>query len=253
MENYQLKAIGVLHTPYSQRFGTPRQGHLVPAALGYIEFYRQLQPEEMLAGLAGFSHIWLISLFHENLAQKFPPKVHPPRLGGTSVGVLASRSPHRPNPIGLTLAKIEKVEPPRLWVSGLDLIDGTPILDVKPYVTESDQVDAKTVREGWVKENPWVETQVLFTPEFQQEFAACFARAPLSISSEQTLTLLEQTLRHDPRAVSDRQFTLASRGQRPYWLRLYNYDFGFSITENCVQVLTVRLALEAPETKSLEN
>src|SRR3989338_8020306 len=117
-----LKIIGVLESCFQEKFGTPRQPHLVPGSFARLKIYPEYAPEHSLSGLSEFSHVWLLSWFHLATNKSFHPKIHPPRLKGGKIGVFASRSPHRPNPVGLSLTKLERVEKDTLYLSGIDLI-----------------------------------------------------------------------------------------------------------------------------------
>lgn len=138
----ELQPIGFIKSPYHEKFATPRQPGLVTAAKGFVELVSPFNHADTVAGLEACSHIWLEFGFHEVMDQGWKPKVRPPRLGGNEkMGVFATRSTHRPNPIGLSVVKLERIDTSngvKLWVSGLDLIDGTPIIDIKPYVPYSD-------------------------------------------------------------------------------------------------------------------
>ena len=135
-----LQAIAYIHTAFPEKFGIPRQSGLVPDLPGEIVFTPEFRYPEAVRGLEGFSHIWLLWGFSANPNRSWSPTVRPPRLGGnTRMGVFASRSPVRPNPIGLSCVRLEAVLPhaengPLLQVSGVDLMDGTPIYDIKPYL-----------------------------------------------------------------------------------------------------------------------
>jgi tRNA-Thr(GGU) m(6)t(6)A37 methyltransferase TsaA len=114
---------------------------LAPAARGVLELLAPFDTGEAVQGLEQVSHVWLLFLFHQALEDRPRLKVRPPRLGGNkSVGVFASRATHRPNGIGQSVVKLDKVEPGRLWLSGIDLLDGTPVLDIKPYVPYADSI-----------------------------------------------------------------------------------------------------------------
>lgn len=139
-----MKKIATIMTDFSEKFGIPRQSGRVPELMGKIIFEPEYRREEAFRGLEGYSHIWLIWGFSKIERNTWHPTVRPPRLGGNKrVGVFATRSPYRPNPIGLSSVKLEKIEissadGPVLWVSGADLMSGTPIYDVKPYLPSSD-------------------------------------------------------------------------------------------------------------------
>ena len=124
-----LKTLGIVQSPYPKRMGTPRQGALVPSSRGCIQFVQSVPPE-LLDGIDQYSHLWVIFQFHENtsLATSKKTKIRPPRGGGIKVGMMATRSPHRPNPLGLSLVTIDRWEPSnrKLYIKALDLVDGTP-------------------------------------------------------------------------------------------------------------------------------
>ncbi|MBK8040646.1 MAG: tRNA (N6-threonylcarbamoyladenosine(37)-N6)-methyltransferase TrmO [Verrucomicrobiaceae bacterium] len=153
-----LQTIATLRTCYTDKFGVPRQSGLVPAAWGVIEFEPAFRRVEAVRGIEEFSHLWLITQFH--LVGKEPASltVRPPRLGGNEKrGVFATRSPFRPNRLTLSVVKLERVEwegdqAPRLFVSGVDLVDGTPVFDIKPYIRYADSVP--DARSGFADEVP---------------------------------------------------------------------------------------------------
>ena len=140
-----MSPIGRVHSPFKGKFGAPRQPGLVPAATGEVEFFAPFDDPDAVRGLEGFSHIWIIFLAHLIPGDDgFQPTVRPPRLGGnTRLGVFATRSLFRPNRLGLSLCRLDKVvDSPRasLHVSGLDLVDGTPVFDIKPYVPYTEAI-----------------------------------------------------------------------------------------------------------------
>ena len=138
-----LRVIAHIHTEFPQKFGLPRQSGLAPTRARIVMEPAYRQPEA-LRGIDGFSHIWLLWQFSESLRDTWSPTVRPPRLGGnTRMGVFATRSPFRPNAIGLSSVRLDAVEwetpnGPVLWVSGADLLDGTPLYDIKPYLAYTD-------------------------------------------------------------------------------------------------------------------
>jgi tRNA-Thr(GGU) m(6)t(6)A37 methyltransferase TsaA len=143
---HSLHTIATLRTCYTDKFGVPRQSGLAAGAWGVIEFEPAYRREEAVRGIEEFSHLWLITQFH--LVEEEPKSlmVRPPKLGGNErKGVFATRSPFRPNRLALTVVKLDRVEwegvmSPRLFVSGVDLVDGTPVFDIKPYVRYADSI-----------------------------------------------------------------------------------------------------------------
>ncbi len=143
MKELTLRPVAVIHTDFKEKFGIPRQSGRAPSAEGRIVFEPEFRVPEALRGIEGFSHLWLIFDFSQAHREGWSPTVRPPRLGGnTRVGVFASRSPFRPNPIGLSCVRLCRIEQTErgheLIVSGCDLLDGTPILDIKPYLPSAD-------------------------------------------------------------------------------------------------------------------
>ena len=189
-----LQVVGVLRSCFREKFGTPRQPHLVPGATATLAIDQRFLPEHSLAGLERFSHLWLISYFHLNTNKKFLPKVHPPRLKGATVGLFASRSPHRPSPLGLSLARLVKVEKGVLHLSGIDLVDGTPIVDLKPYIPEIDSVPHASA--GWTKGAPFPRLKVAFSPRALKEIAAAERRLRRSGIKRLLKDILAQDLRN---------------------------------------------------------
>ncbi|MFO1482843.1 MAG: tRNA (N6-threonylcarbamoyladenosine(37)-N6)-methyltransferase TrmO [Verrucomicrobiaceae bacterium] len=141
-----LNVIATLRTCYTDKFGVPRQSGLVPAAWGIIEFEPAYRRVEAVRGIEEFSHLWLITQFHLVSEEPNSLTVRPPKLGGNEKrGVFATRSPFRPNRLTLSVVKLDRVEwegdkAPRLFVSGVDLVDGTPVFDIKPYVRYVDAI-----------------------------------------------------------------------------------------------------------------
>ena len=130
-----LRPVAILRTPFAEKFGIPRQSGLVPAAEGRVEFLPEFASPDFTRGIEAFSHLWLFTGFHKNPPWDGAATVRPPRLGGNErVGVFASRSPLRPNGLGLSLVRLLAVEPGALRVEGIDCVDGTPVYDVKPYL-----------------------------------------------------------------------------------------------------------------------
>lgn len=142
-ETRAMQVIARVHTPFAEKFGVPRQSGLAPTA-GRIVFEPPYRNPDALRGIEGFSHLWLVWIFDRAERETWSPTVRPPRLGGNArMGVFATRSPFRPNPIGLSCVQLKKVEwetpdGPVLHIQGADLVDGTPLLDIKPYLPYCD-------------------------------------------------------------------------------------------------------------------
>lgn len=144
MQEITFKIIARIKSDYHEKFGIPRQSGLVQSMRSIIRFEPEFRNAEALRGLEGFSHLWIVWIFSENIRETWSPTVRPPRLGGNKrLGVFATRSSFRPNPIALSCVKIEQInidgtEGPKIIVSGADLLDGTPIVDIKPYLPYAD-------------------------------------------------------------------------------------------------------------------
>ncbi len=145
-EAYTMRVIAHVRSDFSSKFGIPRQSGLVPALEADVVFEPGFRNPDALRGLEGFSHLWLVWVFDRAVRDQWSPTVRPPRLGGnTRLGVFGTRSPFRPNPVGLSaveLAGIEETadEGPVLHIRGADLMDGTPVLDIKPYLPYADSI-----------------------------------------------------------------------------------------------------------------
>lgn len=139
-----MRAIAHVRSDFSSKFGVPRQSGLVPALEAEVVFAPEFRNPDALRGLEGFSHLWLIWVFDRAARAQWSPTVRPPRLGGNArVGVFATRSPFRPNPVGLSVVELAGIEEtadrgPVLHIRGADLMDGTPVLDIKPYLPYAD-------------------------------------------------------------------------------------------------------------------
>lgn len=215
MSELNLAAVAVVRSCYKDCFGTPRQGMLAPSSEAWIDLLPSYQGQGFLTGLSDFSHLWLIAYFHRNDSISVRGRVRPPRLGGGKIGVFASRSPHRPSPIGLTLVQILEVREDSLRVGGIDLIEGTPILDLKPYLAEADRVDG--AKSGWTE---GLETQS-FAVDFSPEVTERMAKLNLPIPQNQFINLIEESLRLDPRPTTQRN------QDKTFFFQVYDWDVGF--------------------------
>ena len=209
---YSVSPIGFVRSCFKEKFAIPRQPQLAPAARGVLELVAPFNTGEAVQGLEQVSHVWLLFLFHQALEDKPRLKVRPPRLGGNkSVGVFASRATHRPNGIGQSVVKLDKVDPDRLWLSGIDLLDGTPVLDIKPYVPYADSVAGACNRIADAAPQ-LIEVQWL-------DDALSQARSHGLRLGEPLIALIEQCLAQDPRPAYQ-----TPPSERHYGARLWDVD-----------------------------
>ncbi len=232
MEN-NFPPIGTLHTCFREKFGTPRQARMIPEARGILK----LNPDPAFAlavqELESFSHVWLIYVFHRHREQPWRPLVHPPRVETKKVGVFASRSPHRPNPLGMSALKLEKADKHapggiEIHLSGVDILDGTPVLDIKPYLPYADQIAG--ANSGWA--NAELENYpVDFSPE---------SREKAERSEPTLLPLLARMLSWDPRPTSQRKAMPLSSAEtqgKIFRFRLGRFDVEWQMRPQGIYVL----------------
>jgi len=229
-----VSPVGILRSCFKEKFAIPRQPQLAPAARGVLELLPPFDGGEAVAGLEQVSHVWLLFLFHQALEDTPRLKVRPPRLGGNqTLGVFASRATHRPNGIGQSVVKLDKVEAGRLWLSGIDLLDGTPVLDIKPYVPYADcQLGA---RNGIAAAPPEL-IPVEWTPE-----ALAQARLEGERLGEPLVALVEQCLAQDPRPAYQKP-----QPERRYGARLWDVDVRWHYPEaGRIRVLEIARGADA--------
>ena len=222
---FTFQPIGFLQSCYPDKFGVPRQSGLVKKAYSELKIKPEFQPEFSLEGLNGFSHLWLQFVFHLNTSTRFHAKVHPPRLGGDTLGVFATRSPHRPNPIGLSLVEIVEIKKDSLILAGADLVDGTPILDIKPYLPHVESV--ADARGGWSQQLQAAEIKVEFTAATME----ILQKWMLKTGRPELREVIEDVLKQDPRPVLYKGYESAQSPYRnKHAFRLYDGDIHFEFT-----------------------
>lgn len=192
----EFNFIGQVNSPYKEKFAIPRQPGLVSSAKGTITLTGDANNAELVRELGQFSHIWVLFVFHGTKEQGWKPLVRPPRLGGNKkTGVLATRSTFRPNPIGMSVVKLESVDIKDkqviLHISAIDLLDKTPIIDIKPYIPYSDSIPHAEA--GFAQTQPSSYLQVTFTQQAQ------IALSQYSKSIPELALFIEQVLAQDPR------------------------------------------------------
>lgn len=220
-----MKIIARIRTPFHEKFGIPRQSGLASVP-GEIRFEKPYRNPDALRGIEGFSHLWLIFSFSESVREAFSPTVRPPRLGGNrKMGVFATRSPFRPNAIGLSCVRLERVEMtedgPVLHVRGADLLDGTPILDIKPYLPLAD-----------------------CHPEATGGFAEAVADYALRVEipdaikeriAPEDLFVIYEILSEDPRP------SYQDDARRVYHMDYARYSLSFSVSEGVLTVTDLKI------------
>jgi tRNA-Thr(GGU) m(6)t(6)A37 methyltransferase TsaA len=231
---FEFEAIGIIHSPFKEKFGIPRQAGLVPGINGVLELLPPYNRPETVAELDGYSHLWIQFVFHQSQREQWQPTVRPPRLGGNRrVGVFASRAPFRPNPIGLSVVALEKViaEPGRveLQLSGIDMVDGTPVLDIKPYLPYADSLPQ--ARSGFAPGEPEAKLQVRFSAHAERQLQQRQDGAALH-------QVIMQLLELDPRPA----YSGDQDGEREYGFRLYDFDLRWRVQDGCAEVLELKEA-----------
>lgn len=213
---YNFPVIGRVHSPFREKFGIPRQSGLAPSAKAQIEMLPPYNVSAAFDGLAGCSHIWLQFVFHQSLHHPWRPKVRPPRLGGNaSLGVFATRSPVRPSALGLSVVVLESIDCQAgvvLHIQGADLLDGTPIIDIKPYIPYADNIVGAT---NEIAFSAPVIVPVVFCAEVLTSLQRYSDREYLQ-------ELIQQVLQQDPRP--SYQKAQKKEGQRIYGVRICNFN-----------------------------
>lgn len=227
---YSIEPIGYIESPYKEKFAVPRQPRLVPAASSRVRLSGAANSPEALRGIEQFSHVWLLFLFDQNLEAGWKPTVRPPRLGGNErIGVFASRSTFRPNGIGMSAVEVKGVSKKGdqlyLELGSVDLVDGTPIVDIKPYIPYSDAIN--NAAGGYAEAEP--ETLLVeFSPD---------ALAVLQSSKDKDMKqkVIEQVLAQDPRPA----YKKSKPDTKEYAVNLFNLNVKFVANANLITVTAI--------------
>ncbi|MDW6003354.1 tRNA (N6-threonylcarbamoyladenosine(37)-N6)-methyltransferase TrmO [Vibrio mangrovi] len=228
--SYSLEPIGIIHSPYKEKFAVPRQPRLVPAATAQIELLGEANCPESVRGIEQFSHLWLLFLFDQNLSAGWKPTVRPPRLGGNErVGVFASRSTFRPNGIGMSAVEFRGIrqEGKQTWldVGSVDLVDGTPIIDIKPYLPYADCIEQASG--GYAGSEP-ERSAVHFCDSARTTLAA----HPQAHEIEAVIT---QVLAQDPRPAYKKD----QPDNKEYAVNLFDLNVKFSVSQSIITVTAI--------------
>lgn len=233
-EQIALNIIGKISSPYKEKFAIPRQPGLVSAAKGTITLLDKANNRDLVKGLEQFSHLWLIFVFHDTQAQGWKPLVRPPRLGGNKkLGVLATRSTFRPNPIGMSVVKLESIacinNQVTIYISGLDLLDSTPILDIKPYIPYSDALT--NAHAGFAQLAPESQLSITFS------LPAKISLQKLTLAYPELEQFIIQVLEQDPRPA----YKQDKPDDKVYGMLLYDLNIQWQMT-SLKQVLVLSLS-----------
>ena len=220
--SWTFEPIAVVRSCFKEKFGIPRQPGLAPHAMGTLKFKKSTGYSQALKSLEGFSHLWVIFVFHEHGAKNWKPTIRPPRLGGAKrVGVFASRTPHRPNPIGISVVKILDIRPnakggAEIDVEGVDLLDGTPVLDIKPYVAYCDSVpEAKS---------SWATDPLVDRVELKYSALALKKIKTVAVKIPTFAKLVDELMSLDPRPAFQRKDPPGGH----YGFRIMDWDVKFT-------------------------
>lgn len=215
----EIKPIAYIHTDFKEKFGIPRQSGRVKELLGKVVFEPEFKKCDAIRGIDEYSHLWLIFGFSKANYKEKTMTVRPPRLGGNKrIGIFASRSPYRPNSLGLSCVKLEKIEDGALVVSGVDILDSTPIYDIKPYIPYSDcRVDATS---GFATEMKDYALNVVFPKEYLEQLP------------EDKQNAVIECLKDDPRPSYHDD-------DRVYSMAYLEFDIHFKVCENILTVIGI--------------
>ncbi|GAA0701910.1 tRNA (N6-threonylcarbamoyladenosine(37)-N6)-methyltransferase TrmO [Marinobacterium maritimum] len=232
-----MTPIGYIHSPFDEKFGIPRQPGLA-SIRAEIELVPPFASADAVRGLEHCSHIWLVFLFSATADQGWSPTVRPPRLGGNQrLGVFATRSPFRPNPIGLSCVRLTSIrcegDSIRLEVEGADLLNGTPILDIKPYLPYSDSLpDAEFALASKIER---LQQPVVFSPEAEQTCTALSQQLNQPLARQ-----IAEILSCDPRPAYKK-----GDSERIYGVSLYGQNIRFRISDEQIEVISITPVSEA--------
>lgn len=226
---YSIEPIGIVHSPYKEKFAVPRQPGLVPSARCEVILHDQANSLDAVRGIEQFSHVWLLFLFDQNLEAGWRPTVRPPRLGGNErIGVFASRATFRPNGIGMSAVKLQGVRHNNgqviIDIAGADLVDGTPIIDIKPYIPYSDSLPEAIG--GFAASQP-ATLEVQFAPSALQQLVGKHADYHRAVISE--------VLAQDPRPA----YKKGKPDSKLYAVNLFDFNVQFTVTEPNITVVSI--------------
>ncbi|WP_409307867.1 tRNA (N6-threonylcarbamoyladenosine(37)-N6)-methyltransferase TrmO [Pectobacterium sp. B1J-3] len=232
MNPFIFNQIGVIRSPYKEKFAIPRQPGLIDDGGGELQLLPPYNQAECVRGLSDFSHLWILFIFHQTMEKGWHPTVRPPRLGGNArVGVFATRSTFRPNPIGMSLVELKGIRAQdgniTLELGSLDLVDGTPIIDIKPYLPFAESYPNALA--GFAQSAPETEMTVIFSPYAEQQLAHNRLKYP------QLKRFISQVLAQDPRPA----YRKGEKNDREYAVLLLEFNVRWRVSDQQTEVLSL--------------
>lgn len=232
---YSVDPIATIRSCYTERFGIPRQAGLVKSAEAQIVFTKNTYNELSLRGLEEFSHIWVIFIFHKHHYNKPKPLVQPPRLGGkTNIGVYATRSPNRINSMGLSCVELTRIDSHhqeiRVHINGGDFLNGTPVIDIKPYIAFADAID--NARCGWAE--PVIPTLPVQWQDSATEALTHFCESQ-QLDIKATRQVIDDTLAQDPRPAYERNKD--GKPHQQWHMKIFDFDVSFKVSAGILTVV----------------
>lgn len=220
----EIEPVAYIATDFKEKFGLPRQSGRIPELTGKIIFTEKYGNPDYVKGIEDFSHVWLIFGFSSALRDEYSPTVRPPKLGGnTRKGVFATRAPFRPNGLGLSCVKLEKISTENnrtvLFVSGIDILDGTPIYDVKPYIPYSDSIPSATG--GFADEHK------------DEKLTVIFSDSAVGLLPDNVSVTVAKCIADDPRP------SYQNDPERIYKMRYKNFDIHFKVADGTAIITNV--------------
>jgi tRNA-Thr(GGU) m(6)t(6)A37 methyltransferase TsaA len=236
MNNFTLSAVGYISSCFKEKFTIPRQPRLLQSAVAELVLQDPYSAPEIVRGLEGFSHVWIVFAFHAVPLGQWKPTVRPPRLGGNKrVGVFATRSTHRPNPIGLSVVDLLDIQidsgKVKLILGGCDFLDGTPVLDIKPYLPYVDSIPE--AQGGFAPELPEPSLSVVYGELAERQCGLATVRLAKDVK-----TLITELLALDPRPA----YRSGEHGDRIYATHLYDFNLRWRyIAQDTVEVIDLEI------------
>ena len=232
MSEFSFEQIGVIRSPYKEKFAVPRQPGLVQHGHGELHLLPPYNQADAVRGLEAFSHLWVLFVFHQTMEGGWRPTVRPPRLGGNArMGVFATRSTFRPNPIGMSLVELKEIRCHKdqviLQLGSLDLVDGTPVVDIKPYLPFAEALpDAQA---SYAQQAPLANVEVSFTPELENQFLHLEKRYP------HLRAFIQDVLAQDPRPA----YRKGEETGKAYAVWLHDFNVRWRVTDAGFEVFAL--------------